>query len=592
MEPRVTIITVCEKADADFKALFQSVVDQTFCWFEWIIIGGKDLEELNGRDSRIRLLDKEEDGFTAARSDRILYLDVHALITPTYVETWYWIQYFNPDMKISDRAGSIEFSPVWKVNEFPSPRVTIWKDQDERTVGKLNIMMLIPWMEMGGSDKFNLDIVRKIDKERFSVTIVTTVKGENEWKPLFEMNTKDIQVLPDFLSVSDYAEYISYLIVSRGIKAVFLSNSYYGYYLVPWLKSMFPDVVIVDYVHLEERYWRNGGYARLSGLSGCCLDKTFVCNEVTNHVLTEKFDRKKESVETLYIGVDKDRFDSAKIPYGEMRKKYGIPLDKKVVLFPCRIHPQKRPFLMLEIAKRLVKKEENICFFVAGDGPQWKELCESIKKSGIERYFICPGQIAEMEKVYRDSDVTLICSLKEGISLTAYESCAMMTPVVTADVGGQKELIDDSVGRVVPMLQTEEDIDNRCFSEAEIESYVAAITEILADETAYQKMCGCCREKIMTGFSTDVMIEKLEKYIEEFIHIASGVPGKENQFTDMQGLAENYLATYVEAESFDHLLSGNYGQDMHAELKRIANSRWGSRLIRLAMKFKLNKLFR
>ena len=32
----------------------------------------------------------------------------------------------------------------------------------------------------------------------------------------------------------------------------------------------------------------------------------------------------------------------------------------------------------------------------------------------------------------------------------------MMTPVVTADVGGQSELIDDSVGAVIHLMQRED----------------------------------------------------------------------------------------------------------------------------------------
>ena len=68
---------------------------------------------------------------------------------------------------------------------------------------------------------------------------------------------------------------------------LFVSNSYHGYYLIPWLREHFPELPIVDYVHMEEWYWRQGGYARASGMLGAVTEKTYVCNSATRDVLIE-----------------------------------------------------------------------------------------------------------------------------------------------------------------------------------------------------------------------------------------------------------------------------------------------------------------
>lgn len=474
-----------------------------------------------------------------------------------------------------------------QIREFAAPKLSEWKGEPVNSSETINVMMLIPWMEMGGADKFNLDVIKLIDKSKFSVTVVCTVQAENVWRSQFEEFCQDLHVLPETHDVRDYAEKISELLMSRAIDVIFLSNAYYGYYVLPWVRYHFPHIAIVDYVHMAEWYWRSGGYARLSGVSGTFLDKTLVCNDATRGVMLDIFGRKEETVQTLYIGVDHKRFNPEIVPYGIIRKKYDIPENKKVILFPCRIHPQKRPFLMVEIAKRVVKKIENVCFFVAGDGPQYKDLLEAIKRESLQEFFVCPGEISEMETVYRDSDVTLICSLKEGLSLTAYESCAMMTPVITADVGGQKELINESMGRVVPMLQQEEDIDLREYSEKEINFYVTAIEEILQNEVLYQKLAKNCRTRIMEQFSVERMIRNLEKEFTEVIQKLKTEQPVVNE--EMKGFAENYLATYVEFESSGNTLK--YGQNMNEELKRIANSKLGKFAIQLMMKMKLNKIF-
>ena len=155
-----------------------------------------------------------------------------------------------------------------------SPKLSDWDRKVFRTHNKTHVMMLLPWMEMGGADLFNLDICRKIDKSRFEVSILTTVPGEQSWRQRFEEYVTDIFDLPSFLEPKDFPEFISYFIKSREIDVLFLSNSYDGYYLVPWLRAQFPELSIIYYVHMEEWYWRNGGYARTSGAMGEILEKT------------------------------------------------------------------------------------------------------------------------------------------------------------------------------------------------------------------------------------------------------------------------------------------------------------------------------
>lgn len=455
-------------------------------------------------------------------------------------------------------------------------------------MGKTNILMLIPWMEMGGADRFNLTIVEKIDKTRFSVTIVCTVPGENRWRGRFEKCADAVFVLPEMLKTEDYADFILKLIKDRDIDGIFLSNSYYGYYLLPLIKCAFPRVAVVDYVHMEEWYWRGGGYARLSGRSECCVDRTLVCNEQTRRVLIDRFSRTEQTVETLYAGVDRERFFCDTVPYGKIREKYHIQDDCKIILFPCRIHPQKRPFLMLEIAKDVIRQNPDVCFFVAGDGPQLPELRDRIRKERLSRWFRCPGEVAEMESVYRDSDLTLICSLKEGLSLTAYESCAMETPVISANVGGQRELIDTAVGRLIPLYQAETDIDNRNYAQEEIKAYSEAILEILGNREQYAAMCRSCREKIDARFSDEIMIRRLERIMTETISRVRQAPRQVLPGNAM-GLAKNYLEVYLEFEEASN--PRNRGEDVNQELKRIANSRLGRLLIKVIMKLRINKLF-
>lgn len=64
-----------------------------------------------------------------------------------------------------------------------------WKENVKYQIkdnGKINILMIISWMVTGGADKFNLDLVKRIDKNKFNIIIITTEPNTNEWRQEFE----------------------------------------------------------------------------------------------------------------------------------------------------------------------------------------------------------------------------------------------------------------------------------------------------------------------------------------------------------------------------------------------------------------------
>ena len=411
----------------------------------------------------------------------------------------------------------------------------------ENKNSKINILMIIPWIVTGGADRFNLNLISKMDKEKFQFTIITTLPSTNEWREEFEKYAT-IYDLTTFLDLKDWTSFINYIIKKENINLIFNSNSEFGYKILPYLKAKYPEIPIVDYVHMEEWYWRNGGYARDSAAVQDVLDKTFTCNENSKNVFIDKFGRNVEEVETVYIGVDEQKFNPSNFDKKKILKDLGIQ-DKKVISYVCRIADQKRPFLFLEVIKKLAEKRNDFIVIVAGDGSMMKDLKKKVSEARLKDFFMFLGNFEETEKLYKVSNVTVNTSIKEGLALTSYESLAMGVPVVSSDVGGQTELINSKVGIAVPCLQEESEILNFEYSEQEIQNYVYAITEILDNEEFYRKNC---RQRILDGFTINNMIEKMEK---ELSKIAKS-PNEEKQ-KNGQVLAKNMcilkelISTYI-----------------------------------------------
>jgi len=394
--------------------------------------------------------------------------------------------------------------------------IIIPKQMEENN--KINILFIIPWMITGGADLFNLNLIKGLDKNKFSVTIITTEPNKNVLRQYFEKSEDNQELakvydLTSFLDQKHWGAFINYIIQKDNINIILNSNSKTGYSMLPYLKSKYPNIPIIDYVHMEEWYNRNGGYSRYSAMYESVIDKTLVCNENSRKILIDYFKKNKDEVETVYIGVNEKEFNPSNYDKENLKNKYlGLEKDKKVLAYICRISEQKRPMLFLEIIAKLKEKRKDIKVFVVGDGNLLNKMKERAKKLHIYDDIIFTGNLQNTAEIYSISDVTINCSIKEGLALTSYESLSMGVPVISSDVGGQKELIKENVGKIIESKQDERDVYSENYSKNEINNYVDSINEVLDNINIYKNNC---RKIILDYFTIEKMIEKMSYILKE-----------------------------------------------------------------------------
>lgn len=676
-----SVITPYFNSGKDFEQTFNCVLNQTFPYFEWIIVNDARTNEENKqilldlaeKDKRIKIFHTGELSISAARNfaisksqgEIIIPMDSDDLIEPNYFECLYWSLYCKPEASWS-YSDSVTFSHanfVWRQpfssKKMKEENILVYsgairkKDLEEvgcyseldshfnedwelwlkllskkkfpvhlsnigfwyrwtntgalarfqndselvakqkkivadfskniennikaitfDSVGpekfikpykwafeeklnfkqdKIKILMLLPHMERGGADKFNLDLIANIDKNKFEIGIITTVFAESEWRQLFSEFTPEIFELPKFLDRSDWSAFIHYYIKSRNVNIVMNISSYSGYYLIPWLRKEFNQIAIIDCIHAEGKYWRAGGYPRISGLTDCLIEKTFSTNDFTRKIMVSKYGKDASKADVLYTGVDHLYFNPD-LSYSNVRKELNISKDQPVILYLCRISAEKRPFLMLEIAEKMRTVISNICFIVVGEGPQSDEFKQKIKEKKLQKTVKYVGKSDDIRQYYACSDLFLLCSIKEGLSITTFEAMAMRVPVVSSDVGGQNELVDNTRGRLLPCLQDEAlDFDSREFPADEINSYVLAITELLKNKENLQAMGKLCRERILNGFTLEQMIAKFEKeavtLLDEEHHRNREILS--DKLCEFSGIFDEYLTIYNAFERYD-----------------------------------------
>lgn len=667
LEPLVSVITVYNNNDEEYiNQLVQSLKNQTFPYFEWIIVTDSEnsvLKELSKKDKRIKILVKEYSSISEAKmyasdlasTDLLFMLDSKNLIDKTMLECGYFTMRFNSEatfafsrvVEFGDREQlhntKFSISEEKKKNIIPSS-VFIRKDKflsDYATLGNDNyedwylwlkflskkyiplkmgfygcwhrnlkntpkkpkiisdteannkvmdiaskidskteiiqfddsyevdyknvpekidlkrknivpddetkrILFILPWSVVGGADIFNLNLIKGLRQKGYEISVITTQKCDYALRQGIEQYVDEYFDLTSFLKRKDWATFIQYIIKSRRIKLVLLSNSYYGYYALPWLKCQFKDIPFVDYIHAENWTLRNGGFPKDSNAVADYLDATYTCTAHLRDIMYKTMKRDIRNIKPVYIGTDAN-FYNPDIEYEIDEQLKEMYKDKKVILFPSRIVHYKRPLFAVKIIERISKIRDDVRLVIVGDGDALDDVKKYVEENNMQEYVTCFGMQQDVRPFYKIADITLICSLREGLTLTTYESLAMGIPIVSSDVGGQSELIGSDCGILVKPYQTPDEQFDFNYSEEELQEYIMAILEIL-DEYKKEDVKDTCRNKILTKFTIDKMVSNLDKEFTKLIESGSKI---NKELCKKVGMAERYLLVHSVLESKD-----------------------------------------
>lgn len=340
-----------------------------------------------------------------------------------------------------------------------------------------SVLMIIPWMAIGGADFANLNLVRELSENGYRVTIVCTlldVHGSSMVsRPYFMQYTHDIFVIPGMIRLSDAPRFLSYLIESRRSQLVIISNSQLGYGVLPWLSWKHDKVRFIDYVHNEEREWKNGGYATFSTVHQSSLDCTFTSSERARQFMIES-GHSPQFVEVGYLGVTVQKYMT--YPPDErsrVRAKLGIPGEAVVVTYLARMVDHKRPRLVLDAFLKVVERErlrrrgqaERLLLLLIGDGPKLGELEGVAKDSEANIQFT--GKVSHEDAIdyIATSDIFCLPSLSEGIPFAVAEAMALGVAPLVSDAGGLPELIGvDGVNGVMVACNGSAEADTAAFA--------------------------------------------------------------------------------------------------------------------------------
>ena len=168
-------------------------------------------------------------------------------------------------------------------------------------------------------------------------------------------------------------------------------------------------------------------------------DHIITVSNLTRKTVIEKYGMPPEKVTTVHnavIPLEKELLDLPRRTHGE-----------KVVTFLGRITMQKGPEYFVEAAAKVLKKNKNVRFVMAGSGDMMDDMIKLAAKRGIADRFHFPGfqRGKEVYEMLRDSDVYIMPSVSEPFGISPLEAMEMGVPSIISKQSGCAEILDNVI---------------------------------------------------------------------------------------------------------------------------------------------------
>lgn len=167
-------------------------------------------------------------------------------------------------------------------------------------------------------------------------------------------------------------------------------------------------------------------------------------------------------------GVDIERFrpvslEEKKIKKAKIFNLWNLEQRKYLIFCPRRLEPKNGVEFFVKAVKLLSEKEKNFWGFISGNEyvKTYSNFIKNlIKELKLENYIFFTGPIPNelIVDYYQASDIVILPSLKEAVSISGLEALSCGVPIIGTNVGGIPFIVKNGITGILVQPQNEMEI--------------------------------------------------------------------------------------------------------------------------------------
>jgi glycosyltransferase involved in cell wall biosynthesis len=191
-----------------------------------------------------------------------------------------------------------------------------------------------------------------------------------------------------------------------------------------------------------------------------------------------------------------------------LRKCLGLPRNAFVGVFVGRLSREKAPGLLLHAWEDILKRYPESRLVFLGEGRQQADLKLYAKRACIEAKIVFAGRVVNVDDYLNASDVFILPSKTEGMSIALLEAMAVGLPVVASRVSGTVDVVEHGENGLL-------------FQSGDREGLIRCLS-VLSESTALRADFGKRgRKTVEQRFGLNAMVER---YAELYNSVLRGTP--------------------------------------------------------------------
>ena len=372
-----------------------------------------------------------------------------------------------------------------------------------------NILFLHAGAEMYGADKVMLDLITRLDKNKYRLYVILPSEGILV-DELRKANI-DVMVMPYPIMRRKYFN-------PKGIIEYFYNLVKYTNLIETYAKEKHIDLIhtntaatlegsfVSKKLHIPQLWSIHEiivtpklMYKVTSKLIAKYSSITITDSIAVKKHLDESNYFKPDAVKVIYNGVDATRFNP-EVSCEYLYEEWKIPRDAKVIGMMGRVKSWKGQHDFLKAANVIMQKHKDVYTVFVGAafaGEEWreKELAEAIEQSPYKDRIVNKGYRTDSEGIYKLFDVFVLPSTNpDPLPTVVLENMASGNPIVGYKHGGICEMVKEGYNGLLAEVRNPEDLANKI--------------EIILDDDQLRKTMGeNSRMRLLNKFSIESYVQ-------------------------------------------------------------------------------------